>query len=674
MAQVALNEPSTTSDVTKAPARRLLLRGLVVALLAGLCLWMLLDPSSRQGRRTRLNEIRAQGGLPALSEAERLALESEFDAIARQIGTREAIRVNQPLRDGHLAIWITTSSKELFELTRTDDGNAVYDATLDAVFIDRSLVTSEDLLSVYSHSSYSAVASFNGAPYLRTLLQFVFAHELAHREHHRVSAGAFDAGRFLSWLPWSRSAAHERELEADRYAFAALMRLYSHQDQRWTALFPRLSAPIYDIPVEDLADARQAASLELASAFLMATTAQFFTGTPYSGYYEDTAHPNIFARMNVLLRNLAETLPASDPVRGLGALKLVVERLSRPLAIPVVEVISPWPIGMAGGSSEELRMVGADDLKTVEIPWRHLGEQAQRHQSERIEPHDRREFVLAPPGPRELATPKGFLYAFTEAGRERSLPQGFPLPQPGDYVASGYNRFADQAVLTVVEARGTKTCKAPLLDPRQPDRGTPELGRGLATRLAMYIELLWLGEEEGSKAAGSRTWLRIDPRSCRSTLITYRVPGDLNKRWRQGLWSFVFTDGVERPVWVGPLGLQSVSSGWGVWDLGDGAGDSPIVRVPSPYPDEAGMPPWMRRFFEWKLAEVGPLSEDGLFVNVGNEGIFAVRLKKEGAAVKLVWPVGDEVFTVIPIANGAIIFFLKGGRKCYVAFPLEDLT
>jgi hypothetical protein len=80
----------------------------------------------------------------------------------------------------------------------------------------------------------------------------------------------------------------------------------------------------------------------------------------------------------------------------------------------------------------------------------------------------------------------------------------------------------------------------------------------------------------------------------------------------------------------------------------------------------------MRRFFQWKLAEVGPLSEDGVFVNVENEGIYAVTLQKSGAAVQLLWPVGDEVFTVVPIANGAVIFLLKGGRKCYVAFPLEE--
>ena len=172
---------------------RPLARALGLASVVGVCLWMLLDPSNRQSRRARLNEIRAQGGLPALSASETQALQEEFNAIGRQLGIPDAIRIDSPLVKGHLAVWITSPTASLRKLTGADYGNAVYDATLDTVFIDRSLVSPDDLLAVYSHSSYAAVASFNGAPYLRTLLQFVFAHELAHRKYHRVSAGAFDS-------------------------------------------------------------------------------------------------------------------------------------------------------------------------------------------------------------------------------------------------------------------------------------------------------------------------------------------------------------------------------------------------------------------------------------------------------------------------------------------------
>jgi hypothetical protein len=237
---------------------RILLRACELALVVGMCLWMLLDPSSGQNRRKLLNEIRAKGGLPALSVAEAQALEAEFNAIGKQVGTRETIRINAPLANGYLSVWITSSSKYLRELTGTNYGNAVYDATLDAIFIDRSLVDPDDLLSVYSHSSYASVASFNGAPYLRTLLQFIFAHELAHREHDRVSAGAFDAGRLWGWLPWCKTIARNREIEADRYAFEALMRVYSRAEKIDADLFPFRSAPIYDIPIEEIADRRQA--------------------------------------------------------------------------------------------------------------------------------------------------------------------------------------------------------------------------------------------------------------------------------------------------------------------------------------------------------------------------------------------------------------------------------
>jgi hypothetical protein len=622
-----------------------------------------------------LNELHAQGGLPALSASETQALQEEFSAIGQQIGIRDAIRIDSPLVNGHLAVWITSPTASLRKLTGADYGNAVYDATLDAVFIDRALVSPDDLLSVYSHSSYAAVASFNGAPYLRTLLQFVFAHELAHRKYHRVSAGAFDSGWLWNQLPWNRRAARARESEADRYAFEALMRLYSHVERPMRSLFPLRSAPIYDIPVENLADARQAASLELASAFLMASTAQFFTGTPYGGYHEDTAHPNIFARMNLLLLHLAQSLPATDSVRGLGALKLVVERLSRPLTIPVAEVIVPWPIGMAGGSRAELQVVGADDPELIAIPWTTLSRRARRHESEIVGTNGPISAHLAPPGLHELASSRGFLYTFTEAGRGHSLPKGFPLPQPGAYVASEPSRSGGNAELEVTDAGGTrKKCVAPLADPRWSALSLPDLGRSIATPRAMYIELVWLDQEQRSAKpeADSRAWLRIEPRSCQSKLIAYRVPHNVQSRWRQGLWSFVFTEGIERPVWVGPLGPSGFSMGWGVWQLGDGVSATPVVRVQSPYPDEPGMPPWMRRFFEWKLAEVGPLSENGLFVNVGNEGIFAVTFQKKTPGVKLLWPVGDEVFTVIPVTNGAVIFFLKGGRKCYIAFPFEE--
>jgi hypothetical protein len=529
---------------------------------------MLVDTSGRESRRARLNEIRAKGRLPALSPLDTQALEAEFNTIARQIGTRDAIRINSPLIAGKLGVWITSPTASLRELTGADYGNAVYDATLDTVFIDRALVVPDDLLAVYSHSSYSAVASFNGAPYLRTLLQFVFAHEMAHREHHRVSAGAFDSGWFWRGLPWNRWSARKREIEADQYAFDALTRLYSHEEKPRTNLFPLLSAPIYDIPVGDLADPKQAASLEFASAFLMASTAQFFTGTPYGGYHEDTAHPNIFARMNLLLLNLARSLPSSDSVNGLDALKSVVERLSRPPTIPVAEVIAPWPIGMAGGSREKLRVVGADDPEVIEIPWKTVRRSAVQHESERLEARGHMGSHLTQPSPRKFASPDGFLFTFTEEGRGHSLPRGFPLPQPGTYVASEPARSGDLAQLEVRDSRGAKKCVASLADPSRPGRGIPELGRSMAAPLAIYVELIDLDQrQDSSEAENLRRWLRIDPRSCQSRLMTYRVPRDVQSRWRQGLWSFVFTQGIERPVWVGPLGAGLFSVGaYGSWE------------------------------------------------------------------------------------------------------------
>jgi len=129
---------------------------------------------------------------------------------------KDPIVVNSTPRRDHLHFFVTDPGSSWF--TRCGEGNAVYDADVDTVFIDRSLFLPTELTRIGQALHWERAAAPRQFPFSRTFLTLITLHELGHRTLHRVSGGFFDSGQ---------KAPRNKELEADGFALEALKRAYA---------------------------------------------------------------------------------------------------------------------------------------------------------------------------------------------------------------------------------------------------------------------------------------------------------------------------------------------------------------------------------------------------------------------------------------------------------------
>lgn len=125
------------------------------------------------------------------------------------------ISVNAGVSRDRLNIVVTTP--DLASLTQCGKGNALYDQTLDAIFIDIHLIRPVELQHI-GNSGAITMASSEEFGFVASTVSCILVHELGHRQSGKGSA-AFLA---LDWLRFNRNAT-ERELAADRFAVQTLV-------------------------------------------------------------------------------------------------------------------------------------------------------------------------------------------------------------------------------------------------------------------------------------------------------------------------------------------------------------------------------------------------------------------------------------------------------------------
>ena len=283
------------------------MRRIVAALCGAALLWIVLDHESLSARR-RAQLVRAWQRSAPLHEGDTndySALAGRLELLAKEVGVEARFHFNASPELPGFHVY-AVQDQAFREAARCSAGNAVYDPVSDAVFLDEALIAPApvaDLIALESMPPW--IADMHEEAY-RTVLDFIFLHELAHRELHRGAVEIIDANKQSPVL----------EQEADVHALRALQRIYA---TRANTNDLQRSAPA---PVEEFLGLRaewldgegEVILAQIAASFMYLCFIGLRTQNELSPYYEDDEHPTLPYRGIHLIRAALAELKLSPVV------------------------------------------------------------------------------------------------------------------------------------------------------------------------------------------------------------------------------------------------------------------------------------------------------------------------------------------------------------------------
>lgn len=216
------------------------------------------------------------------------------------------------------------------EVTGCSEGNAVYNATLNAVFIDRSLVSAERWLSRKTFGEQGRL------PFLEVYLHFILLHELGHYSLHRNSLN--------SGLGSARGLLERFEAEADSFAIKHF--IYLLESDTSGQFFDNEILSNLAFEPEARLTAADKALCCLALVGRNINLAMLFGVSPYSVFYSDKAHPTFIQRSRSFLATALELFPVHNQYYAKALLtERYLEQLEKTAtAKAVVEIRCPEQI------------------------------------------------------------------------------------------------------------------------------------------------------------------------------------------------------------------------------------------------------------------------------------------------------------------------------------------
>jgi hypothetical protein len=301
---------------------------------AALIAWLAISSSPSDARYAELRGLVRSGVIGHASEDEAELFGKAVRQSLLSAGITEPVVINgQPIR-GQLHFYLTDPASAGF--TRCGAGNAVYDADLDVIFVDRGLFSPSELGVVGKALHWEQWAPKRFA-FTQTFIALTLLHELGHRTLHRHTRGIFDAR--------GGAAGRNRELEADR--FAANMLRDAYIGGRVTS-DSRVLAELAQAGVgTDLDPGQRLVASVLYAASQMSVGLLFSRGS-YSSLYSDDSHPTFGERVRRIAGVFAN-LAGTDAVLTdyLGYFQAITARVEGLRSLPFVEVHSDGPLAAA---------------------------------------------------------------------------------------------------------------------------------------------------------------------------------------------------------------------------------------------------------------------------------------------------------------------------------------
>lgn len=269
----------------------------VVWLLGALALvgWLWLEASPNRQSEAEIESALRNGVLGVLTESERADLQQVVGWLLSAVSSDAVVNVDQPFRQDALNIY-SVSSRSPRGGRFAGAGNAVYEASIDTIFLDVELYRQSFLMDVFEGLTDEHIAI------TRAYLYFVLTHELGHRALHSEPVsllGRLRAGRAYSAL---------RELEADQFAVDRLAHAYDLDREDGSEDFVASAAG--SIYLDHRGDG-QDAWIDLAAMAQLVAFFQLYGDTPLSSLYADRSHEAFVTRCRRLL-NAALDQPSLD--------------------------------------------------------------------------------------------------------------------------------------------------------------------------------------------------------------------------------------------------------------------------------------------------------------------------------------------------------------------------
>jgi hypothetical protein len=276
--------------------KRLLLSCPLLALL----LWLIFSTSPSKRRERELNVLIEKGELgkvdPALSKRLRL----QFPWLALHAGVRQPVAINAPIDRNRLTLIVTTPRYE--KVTQCGPGNALFDPSLNVIFIDQSLLWPTEV-NIIGTPSVNSMFTIDDYGYIVSYSNFILAHELGHWQKHRRAAAFF----YYGWGDGMASLAEEEA--ADSSAVATIFAARAAGDE--PAELRKLDAlAAIGLKPAELTTREQAAGDVLGGMILM-TNDLLFSSSPFSPHYANRTHPDMLARADAAIRNVEVTPPGA---------------------------------------------------------------------------------------------------------------------------------------------------------------------------------------------------------------------------------------------------------------------------------------------------------------------------------------------------------------------------
>ncbi|MES2107986.1 MAG: hypothetical protein V4577_04530 [Bacteroidota bacterium] len=260
-------------------------RILLLLVCAGLLVWLCLSKKTA-GRAEQLNAALKKGQVGRLPLKDSLQLDSLLAKIVKGAGISTPYTLNRAF-DGGKELRFFTCQPSAVAVTNCSKGNAVFDAELNAVFLDQSLVVPQEWRLYDPYSGFEIKPE--ELPFLRTYLEFIILHELGHFKLHHASAGFLDAGKSAHSLKWRKY-----EAQADSFAVRNMSLLIA-SDSSHTFFAPGTDGTI-ELKVDATTPARSKTMTGLADVGQNMTFGMLFGLSPYSAFYQDEAHPTFIDR------------------------------------------------------------------------------------------------------------------------------------------------------------------------------------------------------------------------------------------------------------------------------------------------------------------------------------------------------------------------------------------
>jgi hypothetical protein len=159
--------------------------------IGALLCWLGFSENPTDRRIKQLNELISSGKLADTPPVIHRRLEIQFEWLARHAGVKSKIVTNGLIEPHQLTLIVTTPAVE--DATHCGTGNALYDPTINTIFIDISLVWPTEV-NVIGTKSVNAMFTPEDLEYVASYTNFILAHELGHWQAHSKEAAFFYYG------------------------------------------------------------------------------------------------------------------------------------------------------------------------------------------------------------------------------------------------------------------------------------------------------------------------------------------------------------------------------------------------------------------------------------------------------------------------------------------------